>query len=383
MKQIKLYNKISAAGTDLFDRGAYTLTDEGEVYDAILVRSAKLHDVAFPETLQCIARCGAGVNNIPVDACAEKGIVVFNTPGANANAVKELVICALLLASRKIAAGIAWVQALKGQGDQVSPQVEKGKSAFVGPEIAGKTLGIVGLGAIGRLVAGAARALGMEVIGYDPFLTPATQQELGETVRIVTDLDEIYAQSDYITLHVPATAETKGMICQANIAKMKAGARIINLARGELVVDADVIAALGDGRLGAYVTDFATDALLGVDGVTPLPHLGASTPESEDNCASMAALEVIDFPGKRQHQKLGQLPRRRPARQRQRARRPVPRRWGGRGGAAAPGRPDHYPAAAKGEKGQAGYTLADVTGVTDGTAAALAKLAGVRRARVL
>ena len=275
-------------------------------------------------------------------------------PGANANAVKELVICALLLASRKIAAGIAWVQALKGQGDQVSPQVEKGKSAFVGPEIAGKTLGIVGLGAIGRLVAGAARALGMEVIGYDPFLTPATQQELGETVRIVTDLDEIYAQSDYITLHVPAHAETKGMICQANIAKMKAGARIINLARGELVVDADVIAALGDGRLGAYVTDFATDALLGVDGVTPLPHLGASTPESEDNCASMAALEVIDFPGKRQHQKLGQLPRRRPARQRQRARRPVPRRWGGRGGAAAPGRPDHYPAAAKGRKGPGG-----------------------------
>ena len=382
MKQIKLYNKISAAGTDLFDRGAYTLTDEGEVYDAILVRSAKLHDVAFPETLQCIARCGAGVNNIPVDACAEKGIVVFNTPGANANAVKELVICALLLASRKIAAGIAWVQALKGQGDQVSPQVEKGKSAFVGPEIAGKTLGIVGLGAIGRLVAGAARALGMEVIGYDPFLTPAAQQELGETVRIVTDLDEIYAQSDYITLHVPATAETKGMICQANIAKMKAGARIINLARGELVVDADVIAALGDGRLGAYVTDFATDALLGVDGVTPLPHLGASTPESEDNCASMAALEVIDFLENGNIKNSVNYPAvALPDSDSERV--ALCHDAGVDGEALLRQAGLTITAAAKGEKGQAGYTLADVTGVTDGTAAALAKLAGVRRARVL
>lgn len=292
---IKLFNKIGKAGTDLFNSAVYSLSEDAEQYDAILVRSANLHDVAFPETLKCIARCGAGVNNIPLDACAKKGIVVFNTPGANANAVKELVICGLFLASRGIVAGAKWVDGLKGKGSEVSPLVEKGKSRFAGPEIMGKTLGIVGLGAIGLLVARTAGRLGMNVIGYDPYLSKETAKTLEGTVQIVRDRKDLYEHADYISLHVPATEDTKGMINADSIGLMKPGVRILNFSRGELVVEEELIQALATGAAAAYVTDFASDALIGVPGVTALPHLGASTPESEDNCAVMAAKEVKNF----------------------------------------------------------------------------------------
>ncbi len=294
MYNIQTLNKISAAGLSRLGDN-YAVADDVQNPDAILVRSASLHDTEFPESLLAIARAGAGVNNIPLDKCTEQGIVVFNTPGANANAVKELVITALLISSRKIVDGIEWAKTLKGNGDAVGKMVEKGKSQFVGPEITGKTLGVIGLGAIGILVANAAVALGMDVIGYDPFLSVDNALRLSRKVKHVVTLDEVFAASDYITVHVPLTPETKGVINAENIAKMKDGVRIINYSRADLVVSADVVAAIESGKVAAYTTDFATDDILGVNGVIVTPHLGASTPESEDNCAKMAADEIKDY----------------------------------------------------------------------------------------
>ncbi|MCH5314619.1 MAG: phosphoglycerate dehydrogenase [Eubacterium sp.] len=293
MFNIKTLNKISDIGLSKFDTAKYTYADDIENPDAIMVRSASMHDMEMPESLLAIARAGAGVNNIPVADCAEKGIVVFNTPGANANAVKELVICGMLLSSRKVTKAIDWCKTIKDEGDNVGKTVEKGKSAFAGPEIKGKTLGVIGLGAIGRLVAEAAVDLGMTVIGYDPFLPEDAQLKAGITVN--NNLDEIYPVADYLTLHVPLTPETKGMIGAENIAKMKDTVRIMNFARGDLAASADVIDALENGKMAAYVTDFPSADLIGVDGVIAIPHLGASTPESEENCASMGALELVDF----------------------------------------------------------------------------------------
>ena len=276
-----------------FDKTKYHTGDEIENPDAIMVRSASMHDMTMPSTLLAIARAGAGTNNIPVADCAEQGIVVFNTPGANANAVKELVILGLLISSRKVPKAIDWCKTIKGEGDNVGKTVEKGKSAFAGPEIKGKTLGVIGLGAIGRLVAEAAVDLGMKVIGYDPFLPEEVQLKSGITLN--NNLEEIYPVADYLTLHVPLTDDTKNLINRETIDKMKNTVRIMNFARGALANSADVIEALEDGRMSAYVTDFPDAALIGVDGVIALPHLGASTPESEENCAAMGAAQLIDF----------------------------------------------------------------------------------------
>ena len=294
MYNVQTLNKISAVGLSKLGEG-YTYGDNVENPDAVLVRSASMHDMDMPESLLAIARAGAGVNNIPLDKCSEQGIVVFNTPGANANAVKELVLAGLLLSSRKIVAGIEWAKTLKGNGDAVGKMVEKGKSKFAGPEIKGKTLGVIGLGAIGALVANAAIALGMDVVGYDPFLSVDGALQLSRHITHVTNLDEIFAESDYITVHVPLTPDTKNIICAENIAKMKDGVRILNYSRADLCNSDDVVAGIQSGKISSYVTDFATDDLLGVDGVIAMPHLGASTPESEDNCAEMAAKEIKDY----------------------------------------------------------------------------------------
>ena len=259
------------------------------------MRSAALHDVEFPESLLAIARAGAGTNNIPVDRCANEGIVVFNTPGANANAVKELVIAGLLIGSRRVIPAINWALTLKGKGDEVGKMVEKGKGAFVGPEIKGKSIGVIGLGAIGVLVANAANSLGMKVYGYDPYLSVNSAWNLTHNAIHAMDLKDIYEKCDYITVHVPLTPETKGFINSESIAMMKDGVRILNFARGDLVDSADMLAALDGGKVAAYVTDFPSDELIGADGVVCIPHLGASTPESEDNCAKMAAEELIDY----------------------------------------------------------------------------------------
>ena len=294
MYDILTLNKIAACGTDIFDKAAYAVSDNAADPTAIMVRSAKMHDMQFGDNLLAIARAGAGVNNIPVDRCAEEGIVVFNTPGANSNAVKELAICALLLASRKITEAAAWAASLKGTPD-APKTVEGGKSKFAGPEIYGKTLGIIGLGAIGGKIANAAVALGMKVIGYDPYLSVNAALHLDPAVTIATDINDIYKVSDYISIHVPYTPDTKNTIDAEQIAMMKDGVRLINLARGELINSAAVIKAIGEGKVAKYVTDFADDVVLGEENVIVLPHLGASTPESEDNCAVMAAHELIDY----------------------------------------------------------------------------------------
>ncbi len=294
MYKIKTYNKISKTGLAAFD-DKYTIGDEVENADGAIVRSAALHDAEFPESLKAIARAGAGTNNIPIDRCSEQGIVVFNTPGANANAVKELVIAAMLISSRRVISGIEWVKTLKGNGKEVGKMVEKGKSAFAGPEIKGKTIGVVGLGAIGVMVANAANALGMTVYGYDPYLSVKSAWNLTHNAVHIYDINEIFEKCDYITVHVPLTDDTKGLINKDTIAKMKDGVRILNFARGELVNTDDIKAALESGKVAAYVTDFPSDDIIGVDGVIAVPHLGASTPESEDNCASMAARELIDY----------------------------------------------------------------------------------------
>ncbi|MBQ8896698.1 MAG: 3-phosphoglycerate dehydrogenase [Clostridia bacterium] len=294
MANIKLYNKISKVGLDVFDNEKYTVSETVENPEGILVRSAALHDEPFGKELLAIARAGAGVNNIPIDRCSENGIVVFNTPGANANGVKELALAALLLASRDIVGGVNWALGLKGTPD-VAKQVEKGKSKFVGPEIKGKTLGVIGLGAIGGMVANAASDIKMKVIGCDPYITVKNAWSISRAVRKADDYDAIYAEADYITYHIPSLPTTKGIINKENIAKMKDGVRIINLSRGDLANIPDLIEALESGKVASYVTDFPCDELLGIPHVVCIPHLGASTPESEDNCAVMAAEQLIDY----------------------------------------------------------------------------------------
>ncbi len=286
MYKVLLLNKIAKVGTDVF--GDNYVCGEFDNPDAVMVRSASMHETQFaPETL-CIARAGAGVNNIPLDRCSENGIVVFNTPGANSNAVKELVLASLFLSSRRIAAAYDWCKTLKGEGENVGKLIEKGKSQFAGPEILGKTLGVIGLGAIGMKVAKSAMALGMSVIAYDIVKPAGTPDE----IEFVTSLDEVWAKADYVTLHLPLLDSTKGMVNAESIAKMKDGVRILNFARGGLVDDSGLLAALESGKVSAYITDFPSEAVIGVPGVTALPHLGASTPESEDNCAVMAAEQI-------------------------------------------------------------------------------------------
>ena len=294
MFKIKTYNKISKSGLEVFD-DKYTIGDEVENADGAIVRSAALHDTEFPATLKAIARAGAGTNNIPIERCSEQGIVVFNTPGANANAVKELVLAGLLLSSRRVISGIEWAKTLKGNGAEVGKMVEKGKGAFTGPEIKGKSLGVIGLGAIGVMVANAANHLGMTVYGYDPYLSVKSAWNLNHNAVYINDINEIFAKCDYITIHVPLTDSTKDLVNADTIAKMKDGVRILNYSRAGLVNSDAIKAALESGKVAAYVTDFPTDEILDTDGVIAIPHLGASTPESEDNCASMAAKELIDY----------------------------------------------------------------------------------------
>ena len=289
MFNILTLNKISKIGLDKLDAAKYNCADSIEAPDAVLVRSASMHEMTLDANTVAIARAGAGVNNIPIPACSEQGVVVFNTPGANANAVKELVLCALFLSSRKVGAAIDWCKTLKGEGDAVGKLVEKGKGAFAGPEILGKTLGVIGLGAIGILVAEGAKALGMNIVGYDPFAGEK------EGIEVVDDINDLYKKADYISLHLPLNDGTRGMINADTLSIMKDGVRILNFARGELVDSDAILAALESGKAAAYVTDFPTDAQLCVDGVTAIPHLGASTPESEENCAAMAAQELADY----------------------------------------------------------------------------------------
>ena len=295
MFRIKTLNKISPAGLSVLDQTRFSVSGDVDNEDGILVRSADMHEYQFPDSLRAIARAGAGTNNIPIDRCSEAGIVVFNTPGANANAVKELAVCGLLLASRKITAGAEWVKAQAGAGADVEKVVEKGKSQFVGPELSGKMLGVIGLGAIGVQVANIATKLGMTVFGYDPFLSVDAALSLSRLVHRAMDLETIYKNCDYITLHVPQTSETKGMINEDAIHMMKGGVRILNLARGGLVNDDDMLAALESGKVAAYVTDFPNNKILQGKNVIAIPHLGASTPESEENCAVMAAQELKDY----------------------------------------------------------------------------------------
>ena len=294
MKNIQLLNKIAKIGTDRLDPAVYNVGADVTAPEGIMVRSAKMHEMTFNKELLAIARAGAGVNNIPVDRCATEGIVVFNTPGANANGVKELALCALLLASRKIVEGVNWAKSLAGTED-VAKQVEAGKSQFAGGEIKGKTLGVIGLGAIGGMVANAAVALGMKVVGCDPYLSVDGAWNLDHNICHAKTYEEVYAAADYITLHVPATPTTKNMICADTIAQMKDGVKIINLARAELVNGADIAAAMECGKVGAYVVDFPTEETVAIPGAVTIPHLGASTEESEDNCAVMAADELSEY----------------------------------------------------------------------------------------
>lgn len=295
MYNILTLNKIAAVGTDKFDSAKYTVSDNCSAPDAIMVRSAKMHDMEFSDNLLAIARAGAGVNNIPVDKCAEQGIVVFNTPGANANAVKEIALCGLLMASRKIPEAMQWAQTLKGSGAEVGKMVEKGKSNFAGCEIMGKTLGLIGLGAIGGKLANIAISLGMNVIGYDPFLSVGAALSLKPQVKVTANINDIYANADYISLHLPYNAETKDTINKETIALCKDGVKLLNFARGELVNSEDIIEAVGSGKVARYVVDFPCDEILGVENIVAIPHLGASTEESEANCAVMAANELIDY----------------------------------------------------------------------------------------
>ena len=294
MYTIQTLNKISPLGLGQLDSKDFSVTDTCENPDGILVRSADMHEMPLGSNLRAIARAGAGTNNIPIDKCSEAGIVVFNTPGANANAVKELVICALLLSSRNVVGGIEWCSALTEADGDAEKLVEKGKSKFVGPEILGKNLGVIGLGAVGVKVANAAAALGMNVYGYDPYLSVQNALTLDSSVQVV-DLKTIYEKSHYITIHSPLLPSTKGMINETSIASMRHGVRIINLARGGLVDDADMLAALESGQVARYVTDFPNNNIIGKPGVVTIPHLGASTPESEENCAIMAAQEIRDY----------------------------------------------------------------------------------------
>ncbi len=295
MFRIRTMNKISPEGLELFPRDKYEVASDLPNPDALLVRSADLHDLELPESVKAIGRAGAGVNNIPIPRCSERGIVVFNTPGGNANAVKELAIASLLLSSRRIVDGINWCAGIADKADEVPELVEKGKSKFEGPEIKGKTLGVIGLGAIGVMVANDAVALGMEVIGYDPFISVDAAWSLSRSVRRADTLEGLLIKADYITLHAPLTDATKGILDAEKFRIMKKGSRVVNLARGGLVNEADMITALKDGRVGAYVTDFPTAELLACERAICVPHLGASTPEAEDNCAAMAVRQLMDY----------------------------------------------------------------------------------------
>lgn len=295
MFNIKTLNSISSVYKQYLPKTEYQVGSDVENPDAIIVRSADMHKLELPESVVCIARAGAGVNNIPCEACAEKGVVVFNTPGANANAVKELAVAALLLSSRNIVGGIDWVKGLKDNGADVPKFVEKGKNQFVGPEISGKKLGVIGLGEIGVLVANAGKGLDMQVTGYDPYISVDHAWMLSRSIGKVKQLPDLLSKSDYVTLHLPLIDQTRGMFNKETLSHMKRGATLINLSRGELVVTADIIEALEAGQLRAYVTDFPTAELIGVKGVTLIPHLGASTPESEDNCVAMASRQVANY----------------------------------------------------------------------------------------
>jgi len=294
MFEVLTLNKIANCGLEKLDDKIFTVTDEVKNPDAIILRSFKMHDMELGDNLKCVARAGAGTNNIPIDKCSEKGVVVFNTPGANANAVAELTIAGLLLASRKITDSIEWAKGLKGEGDNVGALVEKGKSAFAGPEILGKKLAVAGLGAIGAKVAIIAQALGMTVVGYDPFISDDALKALGN-VEIKTDLKDLVSDCDYITMHMPLNDATRGIVGEELFGVMKKGTRLLNFSRGELV-DAEALKkAIDDGIIASYVVDFPSEETLGMDNVINIPHLGASTPESEDNCAVMAAKELSDF----------------------------------------------------------------------------------------
>ena len=295
MYRIKTFNKISPVGLAKFDPELYDVSDAQENEDGILVRSAKLLDYEFPANLRAIARAGAGVNNIPLERCSQAGIAVFNTPGANANAVKELVLCAMLMGSRDVPGAIDWVRQQVASGVDVTTVVEKGKSAFVGPEIYKKTLGVIGLGAIGSLVANVALSMGMDVYGYDPFLSVDAALRLDRHIHVVKDINELYKRADYITIHIHFTDKTKGMIDAKAIGNMKRGVRFINLARGEIVDDDAMLSALDTGKVAAYITDFPNNRIVTAPHVIAMPHLGASTPESEQNCAAMAVEELRDY----------------------------------------------------------------------------------------
>lgn len=294
MYNVLTLNKIAAVGTSRLGDN-YSYGDDVQNPDAILVRSAAMHDMELESNLLAIARAGAGTNNIPKDKCSEQGIVVFNTPGANANAVKELVLAGLLMSSRKIVEGIEWAKTLKGNGDAVGKMVEKGKSQFVGPEIKGKTLGVIGLGAIGILVANVAVALGMDVIGFDPFMSVPNALKLDPAVKLMKNNEEVMTGCDYLTIHVPLTPDTKDLVDADMIAKMKDGVRIMNFSRDGLVNSTAVLEAVKSGKVAKYVTDFGTDDILGEENIICMPHLGASTPESEDNCAVMACDQVKEY----------------------------------------------------------------------------------------
>ena len=294
MFRIKTLNEISPVINKVFTAD-YAVGSEIDNEDAIIVRSAKMHDMPISDSLLAVARAGAGYNNIPVDKCSERGIVVFNTPGANANAVKELTIAGMLLAGRDIVGGIEWARTLKGEGDKVAALVEKGKNHFVGPELKGKKLAVIGLGAIGTMVANAGHALEMDVYGYDPFLSVEHALMLSRAVHKASDLDKLLAEADFVSLHLPLTDKTRGMVDADMLSKFKPGAALLNFSRGELVDGAAVLEAVKAGRLRRYVTDFPSEDMLGAEGVIALPHLGASTPESEDNCAEMAAQELAGY----------------------------------------------------------------------------------------
>lgn len=296
MYKIQTLNAISDIIHQHLSAENYLIAKEEPVPDGILVRSADMHGMALPESLLAIARAGAGTNNIPIDECNKRGIVVFNTPGANANAVAELVICGLMLGSRNVAGGIDWAHTLKGKGADVPALVEKGKGQFAGPEVRGKTLGVIGLGAIGAIVANAAvSGLGMDVVGFDPFISVDSAWSLSRSVKRSSTMEDALGQSDYLTLHIPLSDKTRGMIDGATIAKMKDGVHLLNFSRAELV-DVDALReALSSGKIASYVTDFPTEEVLSMKNTVTIPHLGASTPESEENCASMAAEQLRDY----------------------------------------------------------------------------------------
>lgn len=295
MIQIKTMNAISPVYEESLPPSAYAVGPKEANPQAILVRSADLHAAEIPDSLLCVARAGAGYNNLPIDVYAQKGVVAFNTPGANANAVKELTVAGLLLASRKIAQGIDWCQTLAEKGEDIPVLVEKGKSQFAGPELMGKTLGVMGLGAVGRLVANAGVALGMRVLGHDPYISVENAWQLSREVEHSTDLDQMLSQCDYLSVHVPLTPDSRNLFRREIFEKMKPGAALLNFSRGALVNDADVKAALSQGKLRAYVTDFPNADLVGTPGVVCIPHLGASTPESEENCVRMASRQIRDY----------------------------------------------------------------------------------------